>query len=263
MIFAKKYGSGERLFLCFHGWGGNHREFALLASRAPDGVCLLSLDLPGYGLSPRPEVWSPDAVSDEIIEMLKARDIDSCGLIGFCSGADLALIFAARTPETVKRIVMIDPFAFVPWYFRLFLYSVFGRIFYGLTFRTETGRKITDRVIKRLQSSKADFTNSFVNLDHDVILRYLRMLSRTDTGILQEKLKMEIDILYGENSFSAVRRSVEIFRNLLPQAKVRELKGVGHLPMIEDANQLAAYIFEDTQADTAASESMGTKQGKG
>ena len=95
-----------------------------------------------------------------------------------------------------------------------------------------------------MQTSDADFTNAFVNLDHDVTLHYLRLLSRVDIYQYFGSLKMAIDILYGEHTFDAVRRSIEIFSRLLPQVKVRKLKGVGHLPMIKGAKQLAEIIFQ-------------------
>ncbi len=148
--------------------------------------------------------------------------------------------------------------AFVPWYFRLFLCGEFGRRAYATTFQTQVGRKITDWVLKRMQTSDADFTNAFVNLDHDVTLRYLQMLSRVDIHQRFKSLDMDIDILYGEHTFTAVRRSVEIFRSLLPQANVKELRGVGHLPMIKGARQLAAFIFGDSGTNGLARESIGS-----
>ena len=56
-MFVEQYGNGPRTFLAFHGWGGDHREFAPLAARLPDDVRLLSVDLPGYGQSPKPPRW--------------------------------------------------------------------------------------------------------------------------------------------------------------------------------------------------------------
>lgn len=246
-MYVKEYGSGERLFLCFHGWGGDHREFAPLARHAPSNACLLSVDLPGYGHSSAPAKWSLDAIITEAILILENRNVPPCTLVGFCSGAALALMFAARKPEGIKRVVMIDPFAFVPWYFRIFLSGEFGRRAYATTFQTPIGRKITDWVLKRVQTADADFTNAFVSLDHEVTLRYLQLLSHIDIHRKFGNLKMDIDLLYGEHTFGAVRRSIEIYSTLLPQAKGRELRGVGHLPMIKGAGQLAEVIFETSK----------------
>ena len=204
-----------------------------------------------------------NAITPEAAAILRDRDIRSCTLIGFCSGIGPALMLAALEPDRINRVVMIDPFAFVPWYFRLFLYGEFGRHAYATTFQTRAGRKITDWVLKRMQTSDADFTNAFVNLDHDVTMRYLQMLNRVDIHKRFKNLTMDMDILYGEHTFGAVRQAVEIYRSLLPQVKLKELRGVGHLPMIKGARQLAAFIFGDSDTDGLLNESIGSQQEKG
>ena len=161
--------------------GGDHREFIPLARRAPSGVCLHCVDLPGYGRSPRPQKWDMQTITAEAADYLLAQQIGPCTLIGFCSGVVPALILPRTAPDSVKSIVMIDPFAFVPWYFRIFLWGALGRLFYSSAFRSPVGRKITDSILKRLQTSDADFTNAFIELDHDVTLRYLKLLHRMDT----------------------------------------------------------------------------------
>ena len=261
-MFVKEYGSGERQFLCFHGWGGDHREFAPLAKRAPSDVCLMSVDLPGYGLSSKPDEWSMSTITHEAAAVLRDRDMLSCTLIGFCSGIGPALMLAALEPDRINRVVMIDPFAFVPWYFRLFLSGEFGRRAYATTFQTPVGRKITDWILKRFQTSDADFTGAFIDLDHDVTLRYLQMLNRVDIRKEFHGLQMDIDLFYGENTFEAVRRSVEIYKRLLPQIRVETLRGVGHLPMIRGARQLAAAIFERSDTVESHMESARAQDGR-
>jgi len=99
-------------------------------------------------------------------------------------------------------------------------------------------------MLKRFQTADADFTRAFVNLDHDVTLRYLELGARLNIHDRLADLRMDIDLLYGEHTFGAVRKSVEILRRLWPQAREVQLRGVGHLPMVKGARQLAAIIFE-------------------
>ncbi|NQU70075.1 MAG: alpha/beta fold hydrolase [Rhodospirillales bacterium] len=242
-MFVKQYGSGARTFFCLHGWGGDHREFVPLASRLPGDACLLSVDLPGYGESPKPTRWELDAIVDEICASPGIRGAELVTLVGFCSGAIFALLVAAREPALVRRIVMIDPFAFIPWYFRIFLAGEFGRRAYHTTFQTRMGRAITDWVLKRMQTTDADFTRAFTTLDHEVTLRYLQLLATIDLHKQFEGLSMAIDIIHGEHTFDAVRRSVEIYHKLWPHSQVIILNGVGHLPMIKGARQLSEIIF--------------------
>jgi pimeloyl-ACP methyl ester carboxylesterase len=94
-----------------------------------------------------------------------------------------------------------------------------------------------------MQTTDADFTRAFTTLDHDVTLRYLQLLGTIDLQKQFGGLSMAIDIVHGEHTFDAVRRSVEIYHKLWPHSQVRILGGVGHLPMIKGARQLSELIF--------------------
>lgn len=242
-MYVKEYGRGDRLFAAFHGWGGTHREFAPLAARMPKNCRLLSLDLPGYGISPGPEAWDLDAIAADAERELESRiGRQPRTLIGFCSGLIFALILAQRNQETVERIVLIDPFATVPWYFRIFLQGEFGRRAYDATFKTRIGRSITDWTIRRIQKQDEDFTGAFRDIDHDVVRMYLKLFNRVDVGKFGD-LKMAIDLLYGERTFVEVRKSVTRFSSLWPHARKTVLHDVGHLPLLKGARQLASVVF--------------------
>jgi len=244
MIYGKQYGQGERFFVCLHGWGGGHREFAPLASKLPEDVCLLSFDLPGYGDSPPPTEWSIEAIVEELAQAVRTRHILSCTLVGFCSGAILSLLLARKLPVEVVRIILIDPFAYVPWYFRLFVAGEFGRRAYATTFQTGPGRIITDWILKRAQKSDADFTQAFQSLDHDVTLRYLQLFNQINVARDVGPIPIPIHIVHGETTFRAVRQSTGIFQQIWPQATVETIRGVGHLPLVKGWRQLRRILFE-------------------
>jgi pimeloyl-ACP methyl ester carboxylesterase len=242
-MYVKEYGQGDRLFVAFHGWGGTHREFAPLASRLPKNSRLLSFDLPGYGASPNPDVWGLDAIAADVERELEHRlGQKPRTLIGFCSGNIFPMLLAKRKQETVERMVMIDPFASVPWYFRIFLLGEFGRRAYSVTFQSRPGREVTDWIIKRIQKQDEDFTAAFRDINHDVVRRYLALFNRVDVRGFSD-LKVAIDMLYGESTFVEVRKSITRYCELWPHARIIVLRDVGHLPLIKGARQLASVIF--------------------
>lgn len=243
---VEQYGRGARAFFAFHGWGGDHREFAPLAAKLPDDACLFSVDLPGYGESPKPARWEMDEIMREIVATVESRDLTAVTLIGFCSGAALALLAAQRLPMRVERVVMIDPFAFVPWYFRIFLAGEFGRRAYRATFASPLGRKITTRILQRKQATDDDFMGAFGRVDHEVTLRWLELLHRVGPVEQFAGLTLPVDIAHGERTFAAVRESVRQYRRVLPQARIHELRHAGHLPLVRAAKPLAEIIFRPT-----------------
>ncbi|MBN1270047.1 MAG: alpha/beta fold hydrolase [Kiritimatiellae bacterium] len=242
-MHIEQYGKGERTFVAFHGWGGDHREFAPLAARLPEGARLLSVDLPGYGRSPKPPRWEMKAIVGEIVRELDERGLNEITLVGFCSGAVVALLVAQQVPGRVKRIVMIDPFAFVPWYFRIFLAGEFGRRAYRATFASPMGRRITTRILRQRQRTDDDFMGAFGRVDHETTQEWLRLLHLEEPASRFAGLSVPIDIAHGERTFAAVRESVREYLENWPDARVFQLHNVGHLPLVRGAGQLAAIVF--------------------
>src|SRR5262245_37234101 len=120
------YGSGSRVYFGLHGWSGDYATFEPLAAYLPAGVALYSADLPGYGRSPAPRRWELSDITDEIERAIAAVD-SPVTVIGNCSGAVFALLAAERLEGRIDRLILIDPFAYLPLYFRIFLHKRIGR----------------------------------------------------------------------------------------------------------------------------------------
>jgi pimeloyl-ACP methyl ester carboxylesterase len=242
-MYVEQYGSGSRTFLAFHGWGGDHRDFAPLAARLPDDARLFSTDLPGYGQSPRPAAWDMPTIIREVTTDMDRRGLRDVTLIGFCSGAVIALLVAQERPTMISRIVMIDPFAFVPWYFRIFLAGEFGRRAYRTTFESPFGRRVATWVLRRKQSTDDDFMGAFGRVDHEATRRWLELFHRVGSPAQFSGLSMPIDIAHGERTFAAVRESVRQYCAIWPHARAFELRNVGHLPLVRGARRLRGIVF--------------------
>ncbi len=236
------WGDGRRRFLAVHGWGGTHRDFAALAAKAPADVRMAAVDLPGHGQSPPPARWDIGPIVEELAELIVEEEDGPTTLIGFCSGSILAALAAVHAPHHVARLVAVEPFAFVPWYFRLFTLGGVGRRAYEAAFLSRAGRRLVNLVLRRRQATDADFTAAFGALNADVALNYMRMFTRIRLEDLRP-VAAPVDIAVGDRTFGAVQRSVEMLRSLWPAARVRRLVEVGHLPLVRGARQLAALAF--------------------
>ena len=248
-MFHHKTGNGPRAVVGLHGWSGDHRTFDPLLGRMPAGFSFWALDLPGCGKSDPPKQWEMRSLAAEVAcEILgwKQKDIT---LLGSCSGAVLAA-FVVREfhdmgqPAAIKRLVMLDPFAFCPWYFRIFLIPVVGPMMYAAAFANPMGRWITNLSLRDKRAGDTDLTQSFSTVNHRVVWRYLKMLSECGRPGQFRGLGIPLDILFGEKTFGAVRCSVEEWAGALPQARIRKLPGVGHLPINEGSSEVARVVFQ-------------------
>ncbi len=91
--------------VCLHGVTSHGRHFARLAEALP-GFHVLAPDLLGHGSSPYEPPWDLETHVDAIVESVGAAP---AVLIGHSFGGRLAFELAARAPNLVPRLVLLDP----------------------------------------------------------------------------------------------------------------------------------------------------------
>src|ERR1700742_314005 len=154
-MHVERHGRGDQIFFGLHGWGGDHSTFAPLIPHLPESATLYAADLPGYGRSPAPADWRLEAVADEVAAAIAATAAPQLTVIGNCSGAIITLAAAQRVMNRIERLVLIDPFAFMPWYFRIFAMGDFGRVAYCSTFANPLGRWLTNLSLARRRTDSS------------------------------------------------------------------------------------------------------------
>ncbi len=240
-MFLTRCGNGPVHYLGVHGWSGDHRTFDPLTSGLPADASFWSVDLPGCGQSAPPREWSVAGIGAELAEVLRGLPPDIT-VIGNCSGAIFALEAAKHVP--VQRIVMIDAFAYWPWYFKVFLAPGWGRYAYMTAFANPLGRWLANLSLASRRAEDTDLTDGFSRVNHAVTYRYLEMLAKVPSPERFRGISSTIDLLHGERSFAAVRKSVALWRDVFPRATSLVLQGAGHLPILEATAQLRRYLFE-------------------
>ena len=93
-----------------HGITGNLAVWHLqIVPMLSDHFRVLTYDLRGHGYSDvPPSGYSPDAMAQDLLELLDALEIERPVIVGHSYGADIALYFAARHPERVAEVIAIE-----------------------------------------------------------------------------------------------------------------------------------------------------------
>ncbi len=123
-------GTAEALVL-LHGWVGTSSwMFRHMMPELGARYHTIAPDLPGFGRSrPLAEAPSIDGYADFLYRLADALEIDRFHLVGVSVGGTIALTFAHRYPERVRRLCLQGPVyrgADLPRRFR-FLYDLLGR----------------------------------------------------------------------------------------------------------------------------------------
>lgn len=115
-IHYKEAGSGERMFILLHPFGGSTYSWReVMDDFAPYGR-VIAYDRPAFGITerPMPEEWDSNPygmkANVEILrELLDVFGVDKAVLVGNSAGGGVAVAFALEYPERVEELILVAP----------------------------------------------------------------------------------------------------------------------------------------------------------
>jgi len=132
-----EYGTGSPLFL-LHGNGEDRSYFDAQVSAFSSQHHVYAVDTRGHGQSPRGIApFSLSQFADDLHALMDHLNINQANILGFSDGGNIALLFAIRYPERVKRLMInganLYPAGmnFIPWITidLLFIRACFATLF--------------------------------------------------------------------------------------------------------------------------------------
>lgn len=109
----RKYGSGSKLVVAFHGYGRDSSTFYLTEKILGSQFTVIAIDLPFHGLSEwdKEYTFHPSYLVQVIQEIRKQHQFynHSFTLLGFSMGGRIALTLAQLMHKQVERLVLIAP----------------------------------------------------------------------------------------------------------------------------------------------------------
>src|SRR5213593_3922547 len=107
-IFVRVGGQGPAVLL-LHGYGETGDMWAPLAAELARGHTVIVPDLRGLGLSSKPPGgFDKKTQAEDVAGVMTALDVAQADVVAHDIGNMVAFQFAARHPERVRRLVLID-----------------------------------------------------------------------------------------------------------------------------------------------------------
>jgi len=101
-------GKGKQI-LCIHGITANSRFWDCLASALAPHHRVIAVDLRGRGLSDKPPTgYSIEHHCKDILALMNDRGLERPVLMGHSLGAFISLVFSAKYPQRVDRLILVD-----------------------------------------------------------------------------------------------------------------------------------------------------------
>lgn len=248
-------GSGPPVVL-IHGLSSSiytWREVLPALAQAHDVV---ALDLPGFGGSDQPPDLTADAYLPVVVELMDRLGISRASLVGHSLGGAVSVLVAARHPERVHRLVLIDAAGYNlapsdrPWLVRLS--QALGPLLDPFPIR----RLMVRTGLRQNFHDDALVTDSRVEeyvapLLRPGALRSVRsMLSSRGSGAFGAfpavvgEVRAATLIVWGRQDEWIPVDHAGRFAAAIPGSRVSILEGCGHLPQEEKPAVVAPLLLE-------------------
>ena len=237
----ERRGSGQPLLL-IHGFPLDRTTWNQVASLLESDFDLIIPDLRGFGdSSPIQSPYRMTDVADDLIGLLDHLEVDKTAVAGHSMGGYAALAFAGKYPQRISGLALISSQAAADSPERKE-----GR------YKTaqEVGDGGTGVVVDGMTPKFSDNaeTQSYVR---EVMLRQKpsgmiggleAMAEREDRNSILASLHIPLVLIHGDaDTLIPVDKAREI-KALVTSAKLVELSGVGHLPMVDAAKETAEAL---------------------
>ena len=247
LVYAENNNLTAEPLLLIHGFGGNKDNFTRIADEL-ENYHLIIPDLLGFGESSKPMSadYRSQAQAMRLHELLQAKGLAGNIHIGGNSmGVAISVAYAAKYPKDVKSLWLVDSAGFwsagVPK-------SLEGATLENnplLINSKEDFYKMYDFVMYKPpylpKSVKAVFAQERINnkeLD-------AKILEQIVTDNVEERAQIIADyniptlVVWGDKDQVIKPETVNVIKDIIPQAQVIMMEDIGHVPMIEAVEQTA------------------------
>lgn len=237
----ERRGKGTPLVL-LHGYPLDHHTWDFVAPSLDGTFDLIMPDLRGFGQSTTVEAqYTLDDFASDIAGLLDTLGMQKASVAGHSMGGYVALAFAKLYPDRISGLGLVSTQTLAdPPDRKEGRYKTAADV-------AEKGIGGVVETMKSKFSPSEEYQNAVTAImqrqQPAAFIGALKaMAERTDTSSLLANLKIPVVVIHGDtDSLISIDRAREM-KNAVPHAHFVELKGVGHLPMMEAVKETAEAL---------------------
>jgi pimeloyl-ACP methyl ester carboxylesterase len=227
-----------------HGWCCDHTFFAPQISHFAGTHRVIAVDLRGHGKSDAPKQdYTTAGFADDVAWQCRQLGLEKPVIIGHSMGGNVALEFAARHPESLTAIMMIDSLIFPPPSFIESLAPL------GEALRTTDYLSALQAAASGLFIESDDPARKEALLkecaktpQHVIASAFVHNVIAYDTSPAAKACKVPVAYIAAPVPLVDVGRDLDRFKEACPQLLTARIIGAGHFAQLEVPDQINAMI---------------------
>jgi pimeloyl-ACP methyl ester carboxylesterase len=253
-------GEGPPLIL-LHGMGGSLEWWEYNLDALSQKCRVIAFDFPGFGYSSLPDFrFRLDSVPDFMASLMNAFQLTSSSLIGNSMGGLFALVTAAKIPERIERLILVNNAGFGPKLsFLLRLGTVFPVGELALSIRNRyTARFFLSRLFNDPKKIPYHLIPKVLEI-FDPLPRRKFCLRLLRSGINIKGLREKIWVQVLESAASLPHKTLIVWgagdrvipvdqaqagKELIKNCRLHVFEKCGHLPQVEWAEEFNSLVLE-------------------
>jgi len=238
-----------------HGWAGSAADWDPLLRVLPSRLRSIAVDLPGCGLSDKPDApYDIPFFLGALRSLCATLGLSRIVLAGHSMGGQIAVHFALRHPDMVEKLILIDPYGLKGEEGGLRTLARLGPVV-NLAFLLNT-RLFIEWAIRAnvLNDAPPELVRTAVESTAVSILgregaRTMarvtkRVIGREHVDALLPGVTQDTLLIWGELDRLLPPRWAEAFASRLRRASLHRIAGAGHMPMFERPETVAGLIAD-------------------
>jgi len=232
-LFYKKFGEQGPPVVILHGMFGMSDNWQTIAKALTDNHIVYLLDARNHGRSPHTDEMNYDLMADDVNRFMEQEGLEKSILMGHSMGGKTAMNFAAKYPEKVDRLIVVDivPKEYPPAHTEIL--RAMESVDLNVGARREVESQLTRLVsepkialflMKNLRRKPSGGFEWKLNLDA-FKNHYNRLIGRVDP---RGPHYFDVLLIRGENSPYVSDRDWSSFKEEFPNARLVEIPKAGH-----------------------------------
>ena len=254
LVHIEQAGRGEPVIL-LHGFGASTYSWRHVMPALATAFRVVAIDLNGFGYTERPrsfESYTREGQAALVLRVMDALGIRSAHLMGHSYGGGLSLFLAARHPERVRSLVLVDSSA--PTYAddrrsrAASVKPLLGLYLRSFVLRPETVRKVLLRSFHDDSLVTPELVREYferIRVEGVVDAYYgLTAPARTASEpVVLETIQAPALVVWGAEDRLISAESGRRAAARMPRSEFVLMEGVGHMPLEEKPDELVRIVL--------------------